>query len=104
MENLASQVDKSGSQDAFVSAKTATAGVKLRRGDLEEARKDLERSESILDTFDSVETTVHARFYSTNSDYYQVTSLTSLSFSNDVDAFARPRKTSRLTIEMRSST
>ena len=78
LENLATDVDRPGSQDAFVSAKTATAGVKLRKGDLEGARQDLERSESILDTFDSVENTVHARFYSTNSDYYQVHSPRSL--------------------------
>lgn len=40
--------------------------------DLEGARKDLDEAERILDSFDSVETVVHASFYRVNADYYQV--------------------------------
>lgn len=48
------------------------ASIKLQKQDLEGARKDLDQSETILDSFDSVETIVHAAFYRTNSEYYQV--------------------------------
>ncbi|KAK4990858.1 26S proteasome regulatory subunit [Elasticomyces elasticus] len=71
LTTLASKVDKPSSQDAFVYATTAVASVRLRLGDLEAARKDLDVCEKILDTFDSVETIVHASFYRTNADYYQ---------------------------------
>ena len=43
-------------------------------GDYAGARKDLDIAESILDTFDSVETEVHAAFYRTNAAYYQANS------------------------------
>lgn len=45
--------------------------VKLELGDLDGARKDLDAAERILDTFDSVETIVHAAFYGASADYYQ---------------------------------
>lgn len=48
------------------------AGVKLRLQDYEGSRKDLDKSQKILDTFDSVETVVHAAFYKVNADYYHV--------------------------------
>jgi 26S proteasome regulatory subunit N9 len=41
-------------------------------GDYEGARKDLDKAETILDSFDSVETVVHASFYRVNANYYQV--------------------------------
>lgn len=71
LEQLAKQVNKPGSQDAFVGAQTAVAAIKLQQGNVEGARQDLTRCEGILDTFDSVETTVHAKFYSVNSDYFK---------------------------------
>jgi 26S proteasome regulatory subunit N9 len=40
-------------------------------GDFEGARKDLDKAEAILDSFDSVETVVHASFYRVNANYYQ---------------------------------
>ena len=43
-------------------------------GDYAGARKDLDIAESILDTFDSVETEVHAAFYRTNAAYCQANS------------------------------
>lgn len=46
--------------------------MKLELKDLEGARKELEKSEKVLDGFDSVETIVHAAFYRTNAEYYQV--------------------------------
>ena len=72
LNDLAEKVDKPSSQDAFVMAKSAVARMELRRGDQEGARKDLDRCQTILDSFDSVETAVHAQFYSVNGDYYQV--------------------------------
>lgn len=45
--------------------------MKLELKDLEGARKDLNKAENILDSFDSVETIVHAEFYRVNAEYYQ---------------------------------
>ena len=70
--DLAAKVNKPTSQDAYVYALVAGADVKLRLEDLDGARKDLNLAESILDTFDSVETEVHAAFYKTSASYYQV--------------------------------
>ena len=71
MQKLAGKVDQAASQDAYVYASVAVAEVKLRLEDLDGARKDLDKAESILDTFDSVETEVHAAFYKTNASQYQ---------------------------------
>lgn len=71
MEAAAKKVDNEDSQDAFVFATVAVARVKLDLGDVEGARKALDNAEKILDSFDSVETIVHAAFYRANADYYQ---------------------------------
>ena len=71
LTTLAERVDKPASQDAYVFALTAVASVRLRLDQQSEARKDLDKCEGILDTFDSVETAVHASFYKTSADYYQ---------------------------------
>ena len=71
-KDLTTKVNKPVSQDAYVYALVARAEVKLKLEDEEGARKDLNEAESILDTFDSVETEVHAAFYRTNAIYYQV--------------------------------
>jgi len=68
---LAARVDKPASQDAYVFALTSVASVRLRLKQIAEARKDLDKCEGILDTFDSVETVVHASFYRISADYYQ---------------------------------
>lgn len=68
---LAESVNKPASQDAYVYATVAVASQKLQLHDLDGARKDLDQSEETLDTFDSVETAVHASFYRTNAEYYQ---------------------------------
>src|ERR1700722_18473800 len=69
---LAKKVDNPNSQDAYVYATVAVATVKLELDDKDGARKDLDKAEKILDSFDSVETIVHAAFYRVNADYYQV--------------------------------
>ncbi|KAL8953005.1 MAG: hypothetical protein Q9222_001120 [Ikaeria aurantiellina] len=69
--DLTAKVNKPASQDAYVYALVAASEVKLRLQDLAGARKDLDTAESILDSFDSVETEVHATFYRTNAGYYQ---------------------------------
>ena len=74
LTSLAAKVDKPASQDAYVYAITDVASVKLRLSDTASARKDLDKAETILDTFDNVETVVHAAFYRVNADYYQVQS------------------------------
>lgn len=71
MEAVAKKVDNEESQDALVFATVALARVRLDLDDLDAARADLDKAERILDTFDSVETVVHAAFYGANADYYQ---------------------------------
>lgn len=67
-------MNKSETQDAYVYALADVASVKLRLQNLEGAQKDLETCQKTLDTFDSVETVVHASFYKVNADYYHVRS------------------------------
>ncbi|KAL2024761.1 hypothetical protein VTK56DRAFT_5582 [Thermocarpiscus australiensis] len=71
MEAVVKKVDNEDSQDALVFATIAVARVKLDLNDLDGARKDLDRAERVLDSFDSVETIVHAAFYGANANYYQ---------------------------------
>ncbi|CAK7201875.1 26S proteasome regulatory subunit [Sporothrix eucalyptigena] len=71
LESVAKRVDHEDSQDAHVYALIAVARVKLSLRNFDEARSDLDRAERVLDTFDSVENSVHASFYDTNSLYYQ---------------------------------
>lgn len=68
----AAKVNNPNSQDAYVYATVAVAKVKLELKDLDGARKELDKAEKILDSFDSVETIVHAAFYKANAEYYQV--------------------------------
>lgn len=72
LTTLVEKVNKPSSQDAYVYALVAGSDVKLRLSDYDGAHKDLDKAESILDTFDSVETEVHATFYRINASYYQV--------------------------------
>lgn len=71
LQGVAKKVDKELSQDAFVYASVAVARTKLDLDDLDGARKELDAAETILDTFDSVETVIHAAFYDANASYYQ---------------------------------
>ncbi|KAH7322972.1 proteasome component region PCI [Stachybotrys elegans] len=71
LQSVVKKVDNENSQDALVFASVAVARVKLSLGDLDGARKDLDAAERILDSFDSVETVVHAAFYDANASYYQ---------------------------------
>ena len=72
LTDLSERVNKPSSQEAYVYAQVAVASAKLQKEDVEGAQKDLVQCESILDTFDSVETSVHAAFYRVYGDYYQV--------------------------------
>lgn len=69
---VANKVNNPNSQDAYVYATVAVAHSRLELKDDEGARKDLDKAEKILDSFDSVETMVHAAFYRVNAEYYQV--------------------------------
>ncbi|KAK4549073.1 hypothetical protein LTR36_007529 [Oleoguttula mirabilis] len=71
LTTLAARVNKPACQDAYVFALTSVASVRLRLGQKAEARADLDKCEAILDTFDAVETVVHASFYRVSADYYQ---------------------------------
>ncbi|KAF2087164.1 hypothetical protein K490DRAFT_42855 [Saccharata proteae CBS 121410] len=71
LEQLAAKVNKPESQDAYVYATVAVSSIQLQLRDFEGARKNLDECERILDTFDSVETVVHAAFYRVNAEYYK---------------------------------
>ncbi|KAI1275025.1 hypothetical protein F5Y07DRAFT_371531 [Xylaria sp. FL0933] len=71
LTDLAKKVDNENSQDAFVYATVAAARVELLLRDGEASRRHLDQAEKILDSFDSVETKVHAAFYQVNADYYK---------------------------------
>ncbi|EMD00344.1 hypothetical protein BAUCODRAFT_373957 [Baudoinia panamericana UAMH 10762] len=71
LTSLTSRVDKPASQDAYVFALAHVASVRLRLGQKAESRTALDKCESVLDTFDAVETVVHASFYRVSADYYQ---------------------------------
>jgi 26S proteasome regulatory subunit N9 len=68
---LAKTVNKPASQDAYVFATVAVASIQLSEEDYDGARSKLDECERILDTFDSVEQSVHASFYRANADYYK---------------------------------
>jgi len=68
---LATRVDKPTSRDAYAYALTSVANVRLSLKQIPEARQDLDKCESILDTFDAVESAVHANFYWVSALYYQ---------------------------------
>lgn len=104
MEAVAKKVNNENSQDAFALASVAVARVKLDSQDFAGARKDLDLAEKILDTFDSVETVVHAAFYETNADYFNVCLFwRPIDFPTD-NVINRLRWTSRRTTRTLSST
>ncbi|KAI9790840.1 MAG: 26S proteasome regulatory subunit [Piccolia ochrophora] len=70
LTSLVEKVNKPASQDAFVYATVAVASVKLHLDDAAGARKELDQAERILDSFDSVETVVHAAFYRVNAEHF----------------------------------
>lgn len=98
--DLARQVDKPSSQDAYVYTLVAGAEVKLRLQDLDGANEDLKRAERILDTFNSVENEVHAAFYKISASYHQVCHHKDgrSSFKTELTS-PRPRPNSRLSID-----
>ncbi|PSN62381.1 hypothetical protein BS50DRAFT_559733 [Corynespora cassiicola Philippines] len=71
VSDLANRVNKPASQDAYVYATVAAASIQLRLGDYDGTREKLDECEKILDTFDSVETVVHAAFYRASAEYYK---------------------------------
>ncbi|EOD45064.1 Proteasome regulatory particle subunit [Neofusicoccum parvum] len=71
LQSLADKVNKPASQDAYVYATVAVASVQLQLRDFPAARKKLDESEKVLDSFDTVETVVHASFYRVNAEYYK---------------------------------
>ncbi|KAI1435869.1 hypothetical protein GGR50DRAFT_278762 [Xylaria sp. CBS 124048] len=71
LADLAKKVDNENSQDAFVYATVAVARAKLLLRDTAAARTDLDQAEKVLESFDSVETKVHAFFYQVNADFYK---------------------------------
>ena len=80
MTNIAEKVNTPATQDAYVYALVETASLKLLLGQVETVRKDLDAASKILDSFDSIDTIIHAAFYRVNADYYSVRP-----FSNSTD-------------------
>jgi 26S proteasome regulatory subunit N9 len=74
MTSIVEKVNTPATQEAYVYAVVETASLKLLLGELEGVRKDLDAASKILDTFDSIDTIIHASFYRVNSEYYSVNS------------------------------
>jgi 26S proteasome regulatory subunit N9 len=72
MTHVADRVNTPATQDAYVYALVEAAALKLMLGQTEAVRKDLDAAAKILDTFDSVDPTIHAAYYRVNADYYSV--------------------------------
>ncbi|CAG8473224.1 3011_t:CDS:2, partial [Scutellospora calospora] len=71
LTSLVEKVDTPETRDAYVLAVTETAYIKLRLFDLEGTKAAMDECEKILDTFDSVETIIHASFYRVCADFYK---------------------------------
>jgi hypothetical protein len=78
MRNIVERVNTPETQDAYVYALVETASLKLLLGEGDVVRKDLDAASKILDSFDSIDTIIHAAFYRVNADYFSVYSLTFL--------------------------
>jgi 26S proteasome regulatory subunit N9 len=72
VRELAEKANTPASQDAYVFATVELARILLQNGKSEEAQKKLNECEKILESFDAVETVVHAAFYKANAEYYKV--------------------------------
>lgn len=106
LSSLADKVNKHDTQDAYIYALADVANVKQRLQNLDGARKDLEICQRVLDSFDAVETVVHASFYKVNAEYYHVgiTSPKPGSEQNLTAATNRPKKNLPRTTKTPSST
>ena len=71
LERLVAELDTPGSQDAYVYARMEAAHFRLLLGDTEATKASIDACQRILDTFDAVETAVHASFYRVAGDLYK---------------------------------
>ncbi|KAN0065350.1 26S proteasome regulatory subunit [Thecaphora frezii] len=71
LEELVVAVDDPETQDAYVYARMEAAHFKLVLGDTDATKAAMDRCGSILDSFDAVETAVHASFYRVAGDFYK---------------------------------
>ncbi|KAL9092367.1 MAG: hypothetical protein Q9159_000875 [Coniocarpon cinnabarinum] len=103
LEKLARNVNGPSTQESYVLATSVVASTRLQLGDSRGARKDLDLCTSILDSFDLVDSSVHARFYDINSTYFQKTEEFASYYKNallylacvDVDKMPQQEKTVR---------
>lgn len=72
MQSIVEKVNTPATQDAYVYALVETAAIKLVVVSLDDVRKDLDAAGKILDSFDSIDNSIHAAFYRVNADYYSV--------------------------------
>ena len=77
MSGIIEKVNTPATQDAYVYALIETASLKLLQGQIDMVQKELEQANKILDTFDSIDTVIHAAFYRVSADYYSVSPFTS---------------------------
>lgn len=71
LNDLALKVNSPDSQDAYVYSMMEAAHFKLLLGDTDSTKAAMDSCGAILDTFDSVETAVHASYYRVSGDYYK---------------------------------
>ncbi|EPQ30941.1 uncharacterized protein PFL1_01839 [Pseudozyma flocculosa PF-1] len=71
LDDLVITVDSPDAQDAYVYARMEAAHFRLVLGDTDGTKQAMDRCAQILDTFDAVETAVHASFYRVSGDFYK---------------------------------
>ncbi|CAJ0912407.1 686_t:CDS:2 [Entrophospora sp. SA101] len=72
LTSLVEKVNSPETHDAYVLAVMETAYIKLMLNDLEGTKSAIDECEKILDSFDSVETIIHASYYRVCAEFYKV--------------------------------
>ncbi|KAJ2855130.1 26S proteasome regulatory subunit [Coemansia erecta] len=71
MSELASDMDKPETQDAYALALLESAHFKLLLNDLDTTRETLEKCQLMIESFSHVDPVIHASFYRVCADYYK---------------------------------
>ncbi|KAG1341058.1 hypothetical protein G6F62_005205 [Rhizopus arrhizus] len=71
LKEILKKVDTSETRDAYVLASMESAHYLLKIKEIKLVKKTIDESEMILDTFDSVDTSIHASFYRVSAEYYK---------------------------------
>ncbi|KAJ1825841.1 26S proteasome regulatory subunit, partial [Coemansia sp. RSA 2703] len=71
MSEIAEDVNKPDSQDAYALALLESAHFRLLLNDLDSTRDTLEKCQKMIESFSNVDSVIHASFYRVCADYYK---------------------------------